>query len=97
MPPAQMWFSTAMNIITSASRRKRPVDLHTPRRGLRQFVVGTGGKSLRDFEHQAGNSLLRNSNAFGVLKLTLLRVAVHPCSGRDVPRLRPSSLPLSSG
>jgi hypothetical protein len=43
-----------------------------PRRGLRQFVVGTGGKSLRNFEDQAENSEVRNSDTFGVLKLTLL-------------------------
>ena len=38
--------------------------------GLRQFVVGTGGKSLRDFDAPIANSEVRAS-AFGMLKLTL--------------------------
>ena len=39
--------------------------------GIRQFVVGTGGKSLRPFGTIKRNSITRNSTAFGVLKLTL--------------------------
>lgn len=40
-------------------------------RGLVQFVVGTGGKSLDSFGAIAPNSVARSSSAFGVLKLTL--------------------------
>jgi hypothetical protein len=40
-------------------------------RGLRSFVVGTGGKSLRGFTTAVPNSELRSRAAFGVLKLTL--------------------------
>lgn len=40
-------------------------------RGIRQFVVGTGGVPLRDFERVAANSELRASIAHGVLALTL--------------------------
>jgi hypothetical protein len=40
-------------------------------RGIRQFVVGTGGKSLREFEETSRGSEVRQSRAFGVLKLTL--------------------------
>ncbi len=39
--------------------------------GIREFVVGTGGKTLRAFGTILPNSEVRNSNAFGVLKMTL--------------------------
>lgn len=42
-----------------------------PRRGLRQFVVGTGGKDLRPFTRVRPNSESRASDSFGVLKLRL--------------------------
>jgi hypothetical protein len=44
-------------------------------RGIREFVVGTGGKSLRPFGTIKANSQVRNANTYGVLKLTL-----HPTS-----------------
>jgi acid phosphatase type 7 len=40
-------------------------------RGVRQFVVGTGGASHYGFGKAKPNSEVRNSTAFGVLKLTL--------------------------
>lgn len=40
-------------------------------RGLREFVVGTGGKSHYSFGSILPNSEVRNSNTYGVLKLTL--------------------------
>ncbi|MGH3033246.1 MAG: hypothetical protein ACRDON_01655, partial [Gaiellaceae bacterium] len=40
-------------------------------RGVRQFVVGTGGKSLVPFKERVPGSLIRNARTFGVLKLTL--------------------------
>jgi hypothetical protein len=40
-------------------------------RGIREFVVGTGGKSHRPFGALQPNSEVRNSDAYGVLKLTL--------------------------
>jgi hypothetical protein len=40
-------------------------------RGIRQFVVGTGGKNLRAFAAVQPNSELRASVTFGVLALTL--------------------------
>ncbi len=40
-------------------------------RGLRQFVVGTGGRSLRGFPKLRPNSEVRNASSFGVLELTL--------------------------
>ncbi len=40
-------------------------------RGIREFVVGTGGKNHRPFGEPKPNSELRNADVFGVLKLTL--------------------------
>lgn len=42
-----------------------------PEGGIRQFVVGTGGRPLRAFDDPRPNSELRASVAFGVLALTL--------------------------
>jgi hypothetical protein len=39
--------------------------------GIREFVVGTGGKSLRGFNAIQPTSQVRNSSTFGVLQLTL--------------------------
>src|SRR5215213_454635 len=40
-------------------------------RGIREFVVGTGGRSLRPFGTIRANSQVRNAATYGVLKLTL--------------------------
>ena len=42
-----------------------------PQRGIREFVVGTGGKNHRPFGEAKPDSELRDATAFGVLKLTL--------------------------
>jgi Calcineurin-like phosphoesterase len=42
-----------------------------PKRGIREFVVGTGGKNHREFGIHKANSEVRNNDTFGVLKLTL--------------------------
>ncbi len=39
--------------------------------GIRAFVVGTGGRTLRNFAALAAHSDIRNSETYGVLKLTL--------------------------
>ena len=44
-------------------------------RGIREFIVGTGGANHTSFVTVAANSELRNSSTFGVLELTL-----HPTS-----------------
>jgi acid phosphatase type 7 len=41
------------------------------KRGIREFVAGTGGKSQRLFNNPQPNSEVRNNDAFGVLKFTL--------------------------
>lgn len=41
-------------------------------RGIREFVVGTGGgEDLYPFDHPAANSEVKNNETYGVLKLTL--------------------------
>lgn len=52
-----------------------PSGEYQPDRGIRQFTVGTGGHRHRDFVFIQPNSEARNSETFGVLKLTL-----HPTS-----------------
>jgi hypothetical protein len=42
-----------------------------PEHGIREFVVGTGGKSHRPFIIPVPQSEVRNADTFGVLKLTL--------------------------
>ena len=42
-----------------------------PNRGIREFVVGTGGAGLYPFPNIQPNSEVRNNVTFGVLKLTL--------------------------
>ena len=44
-------------------------------RGVREFVVGTGGAALREFSSQAANSELRAAVAHGVIRLTLHRTS----------------------
>lgn len=39
--------------------------------GIRSFVVGTGGRELRPFSTIRANSQVRNSNTYGVFKMTL--------------------------
>jgi hypothetical protein len=48
-----------------------PGGVSDPAFGIRQFVVGTGGKSHYGFRGAKPNSQARDSTAFGVLKLTL--------------------------
>lgn len=42
-----------------------------PGRGIRQFVVGSGGFTHHEFYHDLPASRARNNDTFGVLKLTL--------------------------
>lgn len=50
-----------------------PTRVDEPVQGIRQFVVGTGGRSLQpDFGTVVPNSEVRNGTTYGVLKLTLV-------------------------
>ena len=48
-----------------------PYGVADPETGIRQIVVGTGGKSLRGFETIVANSEARSSDAYGILRLQL--------------------------
>jgi hypothetical protein len=48
-----------------------PRGRHDAARGIREFVVGTGGKSLRPFASRERGSQARDASTFGVLALTL--------------------------
>ena len=52
--------------------RQTPTGVADPTRGIRQFVVGTGGTSLRSFSTIRANSEFRNSTTWGVIKLDLV-------------------------
>jgi acid phosphatase type 7 len=48
-----------------------PIGIADPAYGIREFVVGTGGRSHSSFQGDALNSERRNSRSFGVLELGL--------------------------
>jgi hypothetical protein len=48
-----------------------PAGAADPSYGIRQFVVGTGGAALTGFSSTMKNSQVRNSQTYGVLRLTL--------------------------
>jgi calcineurin-like phosphoesterase family protein len=48
-----------------------PTGRADPARGIREFIVGTGGEILRIFHRIKPNSQRRNNRTFGVLALTL--------------------------
>jgi hypothetical protein len=50
---------------------QRPDGARDTQRGIRQFVVGTGGASHYKVENLHPNSEVHNSDTYGVLKLTL--------------------------
>ena len=50
---------------------QNPDGLADPARGIRQFVVGTGGRSHYAFDAPIANSAVRETGTYGVLKLTL--------------------------
>jgi hypothetical protein len=54
---------------------QKPTAASQPNGGIREFIVGTGGKSLESFGTTAANSEVRNSTTYGVLRLIL-----HPTS-----------------
>lgn len=52
---------------------QNPDGVVDPERGIREFVVGTGGAEIRRFARSAANSQLRIAFTQGVIKLTLHR------------------------
>jgi hypothetical protein len=58
-----------------------------PDRGIREFVVGTGGASHYPIEGPIANAQIYNDDTFGVLKLTLNETSYEwkfvPVAGRS--------------
>jgi hypothetical protein len=52
-----------------------PAGRYDLRRGIREFVVGTGGRSHETFTKILPTSMRRNATTFGVLRLTLARAS----------------------
>jgi acid phosphatase type 7 len=52
---------------------QRPDGTLAREKGIREFVVGTGGRNLEPFKVIKPNSKVRNANTFGVLRLSLHR------------------------
>ncbi len=50
---------------------QNPDGVRDPIRGIREFVVGTGGKNTREFAKIESTSEAHNTGTFGILKLTL--------------------------
>jgi len=48
-----------------------PAQARDPKHGIREFVVGTGGRSLDQFTGSFTNGQFRQRSQFGILKLTL--------------------------
>src|SRR3990172_8187475 len=51
--------------------RQDPLGIADPVRGIRQFVIGSGGRSHYPITNPIANSEIQNDNTYGVLKLTL--------------------------
>ena len=70
-------------------------------RGIREFVVGTGGKGHYPFAAPLANSEVRNADTFGVLKLTLHANGYDwtfvPGGGQERQRLRCRFVPRRAG
>ncbi len=74
----QMLFSAHADLILNGHDHdyerfapQTPAGLADPVDGIREIVVGTGGKSLRLFHNIAPNSEVRNASSYGVLRLDL--------------------------
>ena len=92
------WCWPATTTATSASRRRRRPAWRIGTRGIREFVVGTGGKSHYAFTTARPNSLVRESQTYGVLELTLhaaeLRLAIRARGRWDLCRQWLGGVPL---
>ena len=60
-----------MTTTTSAGRRRTPTAPWIAARGIREFVVGTGGKSHYPLGSPPANVEKSNDDTFGILQLTL--------------------------
>jgi hypothetical protein len=80
-PVAPFWdllYTAGVDIILNAHEHdyerfapQNPAGQVDPARGIREFVVGTGGRMLHGFTFDGANSEFRSNASWGVLKLTL--------------------------
>ena len=79
---------------------QRPDAMADPVRGIREFVVGTGGSNHTSFTTTFANSEVRNASTYGVLKLTLPPTGYDwqfvPEAGQDIHRLGNRPVPRQS-
>jgi hypothetical protein len=79
--PSTFWsdlYAAGADVVLSAHKHnyerfapQNPLGVADPANGIREFVVGTGGKSHQGFHTSAANSEVRDADTFGVLELTL--------------------------
>jgi hypothetical protein len=74
----QALYDSGADVVVSAHEHiyerfapQKPDGTVDPARGIRQFTVGTGGKSHHSYHRTLPNSEVQDSTSFGVLKLTL--------------------------
>ena len=65
---------------TNGSRPQAPDGTPDPARGIRQFVVGTGGKNHDNLCCHRANSEVTDNTTFGILKMTLTAAGYDECS-----------------
>lgn len=77
-PLWQALYDAGADVVLSASDHlyerfapQTPTGQADAQRGIRQFTVGIGGRSLYSFGTIKPNSEVRNNDAFGVLGMTL--------------------------
>jgi hypothetical protein len=77
-PLWQILYDHGVDVVLSGSEHlyerfspQTPSGVSDPNRGIREFIVGTGGESHYQVGVIKANSQVRESNTFGVIKMTL--------------------------
>jgi hypothetical protein len=78
LPFWQIFYQHGVDVVLTAHAhnyeryaRQNPAGGAEPARGIRQFVIGTGGRGLSDPEFTLPNREVQQSDTFGVLRLAL--------------------------
>ncbi len=74
----QIMYTAGVDVVLSGSEHiyerfapQRPSGVADPQRGIREFIVGTGGRGHYGIGTVKPNSEVRNADTFGVLRMTL--------------------------
>jgi hypothetical protein len=74
----QIMYDANVDVVLSGSEhiyerfaKQKPNGVADPQRGIREFIVGTGGRGHYSIGTVKANSEVRNTDSFGILKLTL--------------------------